>query len=305
MLKLVDAHAHITRQADLAGVAARMRSAGISGAVVMARETKEERVLEFARLYPRLIRPMFGGRMFQRALQDGSHKSNPRGIRHYRGFREDWWRRRERRVFGVLDASLHSGLFRGVGEIRLKHRGCGAGVPEMKCDYDFEPDHWVILRLLEICALRRLPIVLHFELDEDVAGRLAAFSRALEASGRTRVVWAHSGPCPPGTLRRMLKRHPNLYAEIQPLTRNTYAARVPMLRTFPAMTRPDGRILTCWRELFEAHADRLMFGADCRTPAEYAHLPIRADDMRGLLAQVSPRASRSISRGTAERLYGA
>jgi hypothetical protein len=304
MRALFDAHAHVTRLAPLDEVAALMRAAGIAGAAVMARETREERILEFARLYPGLVRPMIGGRLFQRALQDGAHKSSPGGVRHYRGFRDDWWRRREDGVFRALDAALATGRFRGVGEIRLKHRGCGSGVPEMKCDYDFEPDHRVILRLLEACARRRVPVVLHLEVDEDRSARLAAFSRALDASPRARAVWAHAGPCEAATLRRMLERHPNLRAEIQPLVRNTYAARVPMLRTFPALARADGSLRAEWRELFEAHADRLMFGSDCRTPSEYRHLRVRADDMRGLLAQVSARAARAIARGTAERLYG-
>ncbi len=304
-MELIDAHAHITRLTDLDAVAARMRAAGIAAAVVMAREVREDRILEFAGSHPRLVWPMFGGRVFQRALQDGSQKSSPRGIRHYRGFRQDWWRRHEGRVFATLDAALESGRFRGIGEIRLKHRGCGRCVPEMKCDYDFEPDHPVILRLLDVAARWRAPVVLHLEVDEDATGRLAAFSRALASSAQTRVVWAHAGPCPPETLKRMLARHANLHAEIQPLTRNTYAERVPMLRTFPPVAGPDGRLLRVWRELFETYADRLMFGADCRTPAEYRHLAVRAEDMRGLLAQLSLRSARRIAHGTAERLYGA
>lgn len=303
-MELIDAHAHITRLTDLNAVAARMRDAHIAAAVVMAREVREDRILEFARRRPRLVWPMFGGRVFQRALQDGSHKSSPGGIRHYRGFRQDWWRCHEGRVFAALDAALDSGRFRGIGEIRLKHRGCGRGVPEMKCDYDFEPDHPVILRLLEVAARRRAPVVFHLEVDEDAPGRLAAFSRALASCTQARVVWAHAGPCGPATLKRMLRRHANLHAEIQPLTHNTYAGRVPMLRTFPPVTGPDGRLLRVWRELFETYADRLMFGADCRTPAEYRHLAVRAEDMRGLLAQISVRAARRIARGTAEHLYG-
>jgi hypothetical protein len=246
---------------------------------------------------------MFGGRVFQRALQDGAHKSHPGGIRHYRGFRPDWWKRKETGLFRAVERALDSGAYRGVGEVRLKHRGCGAGVPEMKCDYDFEPDHRIILRLFEICAIRRIPVVVHLEVDEDSRGRLAAFSRALSAVPKACVIWAHAGPCAATALRRMLERHPNLYAEIQPLIRNTYASQVPMLRTFPALVSAEGRLLPEWRSIFEKFADRLMFGSDCRTPAEYAHLRVRAEDMRSILAQIDPGASRFIAYATAERMF--
>lgn len=303
-MKLIDAHGHITKLISFDAVAAHMEEAKVSTSIIMAREAREDRILEFARRHPRKVWAMAGGRLFQRALQAGSNRSQPRGIRHFRGFNPDWWRRRGEGVFSALEAALDSGFFRGVGEIRLKHRGFGPGVPEMKCDYDFEPDHAVILRLLDICARRHAPVVVHFEVDVDRAGRLAAFSRALDAVPGARVVWAHAGPCEPEILERMFSKHAGLFAEIQPLVHNTYARRVPYLKTFPPLVDRAGRLFARWRKLFERRADRLMFGSDCRTTPEYRHLKVRADDMRSLLAQVAPLAAKRIAHRTAETLFG-
>lgn len=303
-MKLIDVHAHITKLIPLDTVAAHMERAGVSSSVIMVREAREERVLEFARRHPRRVWAMVGGRLFQSALMAGARRSRPKGIRHYRGFDPGWWRAHGERAFRALDDALATGRFRGVGEIRLKHRGYGPRVPEMKCNYDFEPDHPVILRLLDLCAQHRVPIVVHLEVDEDRRGRLAAFSRALRAVPAAHVVWAHAGPCAPRVLEEMLARHPQLYAEIQPLLRNSYASKVPYLNTFPPLVDSSGRLLPAWRRLLERRADRLMFGSDCRTAPEYRHLKERADDMRTLLAQVSGGAAVRIARENAVQLFG-
>jgi Tat protein secretion system quality control protein TatD with DNase activity len=302
-MKLIDAHGHITKLVPLDMVAARMDDAGVAASVIMARETREDRILEFARRYPRKVWAMTGGRLFQRALQAGSFRSRPRGVRHYRGFDPRWWGAKGDGVFRELENALDSGLYRGVGEIRLKHRGYGPDVPEMKCDYDFEADHPVILRLLETCARRKAPVVVHLEVDEDRAGRLAAFSRALDAVPRARVVWAHAGPCEARVLERMFAKHAGLFAEIQPLLRNTYAANVPYLKTFPPLVDGKGALRPDWRRLFVRRADRLMFGSDCRTAPEYEHLTVRAGDMRSLLAQIPAAPAARIARRNAEGLF--
>jgi hypothetical protein len=302
-MRLADGHAHLTKLIPLRGVAALMREAGVSAAAVMVREAREERALELTRLFPGRIWPLAGGRLFQRALQAGSRRSRAGGKRSYQGFDQHWWRARQEKVFRSLEAALDSGLYHGVGEVRLKHRGFGAGVPEMKCDYDFDADHPVILRLLETCGRRGLPLVLHLEVDTNQQERLAALSRALRTAPKARVVWAHGGPCDAGTLGRMLAKHPNLWAEIQPLVRNTYAGKVPFLRTFPALTDRDGRLLPQWRRLWIRRAHRLLFGSDCRSSPEYRHLRERAEDMRALLAQLPSAAARRIAWGTAAALF--
>ncbi len=303
-LRIFDAHAHLTRRIALEEVVARWNEAGVARAALMARETDEARLLELARRWPLRARPLIGGRLFQRALQAGARRDARGGMRRYRGFREQWWRRRGEAVFAALERELDSGRFHGVGEVRLKHKGEGPGVPEMKCDYDFDPDHPQILRLLATAAARRAAVVVHLEVDRDAASRLRAFSAALDAVPRARVVWAHGGPCAPQTLEQMLDRHPNLRAEVQTLGPNGYAPRVPMLRTFPPLTEPDGDLLPAWRRVLERHAGRLMFGSDCRTPAEYAHLRERADALRRVCVQLSPRAARALAWDAAERLYG-
>jgi len=305
MTGLVDAHAHITRGIRLREVLDRMDAAGVSTAVVMAREVDERRILELRRLAPTRIVPFMGGRLIQAAFQRGSYRSNRRGVRHYRGFRDDWWRKRGESVFHKLEEALDSRRFGGIGEIRLKHRGFGPSVPEMKCDYDFEFDHPVPLRLLELAGARGLPVTVHLEIDEDRDRRLRAFSRALKLRARTKVIWAHSGPADPSTLGRMLSGHGNLLAEIMPLLRNTYAARVPYLKTFPPVANSGARLFPAWKRLFERHADRFLVGSDCRTAAEYRHLRIRMEDMRAILSQLSGRAAARIGAANARALFSA
>ncbi|MDD5628975.1 MAG: amidohydrolase family protein [Elusimicrobia bacterium] len=303
-MRLADGHAHLTKLIPLGRVAARLREAGVAAAAVMVREAREERALELARRCPGRIWPLAGGRLFQRALQDGAHKSRAGGVRRFRGFAASWWGARGEKVFAELGRALDRGVFRGVGEIRLQHRGYGSGVPEMKCDYDFAPDHPVILRLLETCSRRAVPVVVHLEVDVDRRARLAAFARALQAVPRARVVWAHGGPCDAATLERMLGQHGNLWAEIQPLVRDTYSRRVPYLRTFPPLTGPDGRLRPHWRRLWIRRAGRLLFGSDCRSAPEYGCLRVRAEDMRALLAQVPEAAARRIAWDNAAALFG-
>jgi predicted TIM-barrel fold metal-dependent hydrolase len=281
----------------------RLDEAGVERAVIMVREVDEGRLGVLARRHPRRIVPFIGGRLFQASLQRGSHRRKVGGVRHYRGFREEWWRSRGEAVFRAMEKGLRSGGFRGVGEIRLKHRGFGPGVPEMKCDYDFEMDSPVILRLLRLAGRYRVPMTVHLEVDVDRRRRLDTFSRALRLVPETPVVWAHAGPCDAATLDRMLGAHPNLSAEIMPLVRNTYVHKVPYLRTFPPLTDRKGRLLTPWRRVLARRAGRLLVGSDCRTVPEYRHLRTRMEDMRGILAQLPGAAAEKIAHQNADRLF--
>src|SRR5439155_762421 len=90
-------------------------------------------------------------------------------------------------------------------------------------------DHPLLLEAYGVAGRYGVPVVVHQE-----AAYVAELERALVMTPGTTFVWAHAGHGPAATLRSLLVRYPNLYADL--------AARTPWLRPGTVLTDGDGTL---------------------------------------------------------------
>ena len=236
-----------------------MNKSGIDKAIIMSpprpfQSFDIEELLVIQKKYPSRIAVMGGGGTLNPMLQKAGHSSDvsPELKQEFEARAEE---------------ILASGA-KGFGEMTAHHVSLN---PHHA--YESVPaDHPLMLLLADIAARHDVPIDLHFDpitenvetppvlrssknpaiLRENVAG----FERLLEHNRKTKIVWAHAGSDPvgfytPELVRRLLKKHPNLYCSI----------RTTLKRNNP-MRHPRLGINDDWIEIIKEFPDRLVMGTD-------------------------------------------
>jgi predicted TIM-barrel fold metal-dependent hydrolase len=156
---------------------------------------------------------------------------------------------------------------------------------------DVPADHPLLLEAYGVAGRYGVPVVVHQE-----ATYAEELERAVARTPGTTFVWAHAGHGPAATLRSLLGRYPNLYADL--------AARTPWLGPGTVLTDGDGALRPEWAALLAEFPDRLLVGFDLFVPAHY-RLPYLRDTVgyyRGLLGQLDPAAAEQIAFRNADRL---
>jgi hypothetical protein len=194
----------------------------------------------------------------------------------------------------LLTTVLGDRTVRGLGEIILRHSafrlgasGGGYAAPAV----DVPADHPLLLEAYDIAGRHGVPVVVHQE-----AAYVTELERAVAAAPGTTFVWAHAGHGPAATLRPLLGRYPNLYADL--------AARTPWLGPGTVLTDGEGVVRPEWAALLAEYPDRLLVGFDLFVPAHY-RLPYVRDTVgyyRGLLGQLDPAAAEQVAYRNADRL---
>ncbi len=264
----IDAHTHINPGFSAGGLSgidllmSSMDKAGIQKAVLFRHpESKTADVLEAYRKYPDRILPCRG--------DDGLNVNDPTTLNPIR-------------------ADLDTGIFRGLGEIYVRHSGANINIPA---------DHPVMLELFKLAADHRIPVTVH--LDSPEKG-LTQFERALNQCPSTTFIWAHCGPSKPDVLKGMLDRHPNLFADLSTLNpvRQNLAGK-PALPPVFQIGSPE------WILLMRAYPDRFLFGTDPWFIEAYVGLPDIAFWFKdNVFSQLSIETAEAIDHGNAERLFG-
>jgi len=135
-------------------------------------------------------------------------------------------------------------------------------------------------RMVELA--RQYGLMLHAHSDSDAIERL--FAQWPQA----RILWAHSGFDSPERVREMLRKHPNLWADLA--FRTDHAA--------------GGKVVPEWREAFLEFPDRFMVGTDTFVPERWHYVPEHASWSRGWLADLPPEVAEQIAWKNGERVIG-
>jgi hypothetical protein len=193
-----------------------------------------------------------------------------------------------------LDELLRGGYVRGLGEMILRHspfrlsEAVGGGVwPAVNVAAD-DP---ALLDAYTVAGRHGAPVVVHQE-----AAYADELERAVRASPTTTFVWAHAGHGPAATLRPLLARYPNLYADL--------SARTPWLGPGTVVTRADGSLQPEWAALLAEYSDRFLIGFDLFAVGHYrlAYLQDTVGYYRALLGRLDPGTADLIAHANAERL---
>ena len=196
-------------------------------------------------------------------------------------------------ALGFIRRQLDNGAIYGIGELSLRHRPFPNSPPE---DDNYSADGPIALQIYDLAASYGFPVIVHLEhefIDE--------LERALEHNRNTTIIWAHMGDSQPPLIVEMMRRHPNLYADIS--TRNPFFERgVPIDQQ--SLTDEDGILKEQWRALFEESSDRFLFGIDMGPPNRLPILGEVVTYYRSVLAQLTPSTAEKIAYQNTTRLLG-
>lgn len=168
-------------------------------------------------------------------------------------------------VITYLEERLKRYRYVAIGEFHLY--GADAGLP-------------VPRRMVELA--KQYGLMLHAHSDADAIERL--FAQWPQA----RILWAHAGFERPERVREMLRKHPNLWADLA--FRTDHAA--------------GGKVVPEWREAFIEFPDRFMVGTDTFVPERWYYVPEHAAWSRGWLADLPKDVAEKIAWQNGERVIG-
>ena len=182
-----------------------------------------------------------------------------------------------------LDAELGKSGARAVGEIHVR---------QVSRKIDRSPADPAFVKLLEVAARHKTPVIIHDELDE---GAAKALEKALEAVPAATLVLAHAGSATPAVLDALLARHANLVIDL---------SGMHFQRT-PALATEKGPLDPAWKALIEKHRDRFVVGIDVWAARlfEPAMLDRLMTWTRRILGELSPETAERVAHRNAARLY--
>src|SRR5262245_8534279 len=122
-----------------------------------------------------------------------------------------------------LDALLATGRFKGAGEVHIHQAS-----RKIRRVADLAP----VLGVLDVCATRGVPLVIHDELTPETAAEL---ERALAHNAKATIVLAHAGGGEPKAVGGLLARHANLLVDLSGM----HYLRTPALATETGPLKPE------------------------------------------------------------------
>jgi predicted TIM-barrel fold metal-dependent hydrolase len=226
------------------------------------------------------------------------------GVGQYMGYEQDdpdtytgcaWIAVEDENLDGLI-AMLSSGR-KCIGETSVRHfpSGPDSSVDENPANNDF------LMSVYAQAALYEVPINIHFDYDE---ATIWEFEEALDDNPDTSFIWAHMGDALAPTVQQMLDDHPNLDVDIS--SRNPLCSFGGRLLPMDDQRLDDGDLVLKdgWRQLFEDHSDRVLFGTDVGPGDRHLHVDKITAHYRTLLGQLSSEAAERIGHENAEALFG-
>lgn len=144
--------------------------------------------------------------------------------------------------------------------------------------YNVDIDKPVVQRMIALA--RQYKLLLHAHSDADAVERI--FKSYPEAI----VLWAHSGFDRPERVREMLRKHPNLWADLAFRTDHASGSTIA----------PD------WKAAFEEFPDRFMVGSDTYVAERWHYIPEHANYSRRWLASLPKDIAERIAYKNAEAM---
>jgi hypothetical protein len=168
-------------------------------------------------------------------------------------------------VVAHLESRLRQHRYVAIGEYHVF--GADADLPVMR-------------RVVELAREYRL--YLHSHSDAD------AIERQFRQDPNARILWAHAGFDTPERVREMLRKHPNLWADL----------------AFRSDHATAGKVDPGWRAAFLEFPDRFMVGTDTFTPERWFYVVEHANWSRAWLADLPREVAENIAWRNGERLFG-
>lgn len=120
-----------------------------------------------------------------------------------------------------------------------------------------------------------------------VHGDALAIGRIFRQDPQAQILWAHAGFEFSSTVRELLERHKNLWADLS-FRRDAFG---------------NGRFIAGWREVLVKHSDRFLLGVDTYTPQRWLKVQEVMQWQRALLKALPEDAARRIAYENGERVF--
>jgi Tat protein secretion system quality control protein TatD with DNase activity len=208
---LVDAHNHLPRGVTLDSLIHLMEESGVQMTVLMpvfyGRDdprsqgiTDENLVLEFYTKRPDRIIPILG--MQRPPLLDPKRWQQPDAMAE--------------RILKTAEYRLGTGFYKGIGEFILWHYPYSYSEFVKGGMVKIHADTPLMKRFLDLAAKYQVPVVIHYEIDEE---SLPSLKRMLEYGRKTTIILAHNGGRPDlSTLKAILEKYPNVFCDLGGMT---------------------------------------------------------------------------------------
>lgn len=263
---LIDAHSHLTPGVSPREMLSRLSRAGVTGVVLFG---PPEVLSAVHRQNPGYVFP------FAQVARNPNTKQL--------AMNEE--------TISSLQGQLDTGVMRGIGELSLRHRPFPGSPPEGD---NYPADGPIARQIYDLAAKFRVPVNVHVEHQFS-----AELERALEHNRNVIIIWAHIGDAPATLVSDLMRRHPNLYADIS--TRNPYyQRRVPIEEQ--SLTHADGTLKEEWSAVFEEFPDRFLFGIDLDSGKRLELLDQVVRYYRSVLAQLTPATAEKIANSNIKML---
>jgi predicted TIM-barrel fold metal-dependent hydrolase len=182
-----------------------------------------------------------------------------------------------------LDAELAKSRARAVGEVHVR---------QVSRTIDRNPADPTFVKVLEVAAHHKVPVIIHQELDDKATAGLEA---ALKAVPAATIVLAHAGSASPPVLDALLARHANLMVDL---------SGMHFQRT-PALATEKGPLDPAWKALIDKRSDRFLIGVDVWAARLFE--PAMLDRLLGwtrrILGELSPQAAERVAHRNATALF--
>jgi predicted TIM-barrel fold metal-dependent hydrolase len=182
-----------------------------------------------------------------------------------------------------LDGELAKSGARAVGEIHVR---------QVSRKIDRSPADPAFVKLLEVAARHKTPVVLHDELNAEATKTLEA---ALDAVPGATIVLAHGGESTPAALEALLGKHKNLVVDL---------SGMHFQRT-PALATEKGPLDPAWKALIVKHPERFVMGIDVWAARlfEPAMLDRLMTWTRRILGELPPEVAERVAHKNAAALF--
>ena len=184
-----------------------------------------------------------------------------------------------------LEGELAKSGARAVGDIHVR---------QVSRKIDRSPADPAFVKILEVAAKHKTPVVIHDELD---AGAVKALEAALAAVPSATLVLAHGGESKPDVLDGLLARHANLVIDL---------SGMHFQRT-PALATEKGPLDPAWKALITKRPERFVMGIDVWAARlfEPAMLDRLMTWTRRVLGELSPAVAEQVASRNSAKLFRA
>jgi len=182
-----------------------------------------------------------------------------------------------------LEGELAKNGARAVGEIHVR---------QVSRKIDRSPADPAFVKLLEVAAKHKTPVVIHDELNAEATKALDA---ALSAVPSATIVLAHAGESTPAALEALLGRHKNLVVDL---------SGMHFQRT-PALATEKGPLDPAWKALIAKHPERFVMGIDVWAARlfEPAMLDRLMTWTRRILGELPPEVAERVAHRNAAAIF--